>query len=323
MIFCKIFLIAILSLIASCDNTDIKPKDFDIFWEGTIKEMGSKIDFEEIRDTIINEKKLNLYKIKSYDDIYFYAWVSKPRINGKFPIKIRFPGFGRGETDMNDIPLKWFLKETHTINMIVDIRGQGLSTEQIGFENYLTNGLSNKENYIYRGAYMDAVRAVDFIALNPKGDGNIIVTGGSQGGALSIAAAALNPKVTMCIVGFPFLTDIGSYDKKSWPMKSFIQYAYKNEIDLFELKRTLSYFDILNFADKINTPLFLRTQKLDLITPKEGAQKFFKAIKTSKKELYIEDCEGHGCSNNSSYSKRANELELAFINANILIQAKN
>lgn len=316
--FCKILLIATLSFITSCENTDKKPKDFDSFWENTIKEMDSIIDFVVIKDTIINDKKLNLYKIKSYNNISFYAWVSEPSIEGKFPVKLRFPGFGRGETDKDKVPFQWFLKEKHTINMIVDIRGQGLSTEQIGFENYLTNGLSNKESYIYRGAYMDAVRAVDFASLNPKADGNIIVTGGSQGGALSIAAAALNSKVTMCIVGFPFLTDIGNYDKKTWPMKSFIHHAFKNEIDLFELKHTLSYFDVLNFADKINVPLFLRTQKLDHITPKEGALKFFEAINNKKKDIYIVDCEGHGCSNDSGYSKKANELERAFIKANII-----
>ena len=199
--------------------------------------------------------------------------------------------------------------------MIVDIRGQGLTQEQIKFKNYLTNGLMNKEDFIYRGAYMDAVRAVDFIAQNPKSDGNIIVKGGSQGGALSIAATALNPKVTMCVVGFPFLTDIASYDKNSWPMKLFIHHAKGNDIEYADLKQTLSYFDMLNFADKIYVPFFIRAQEIDNTTPLEGAVKFFNMVKSDKKCMHIEPCDGHGC---SAKSKKVNDLERAFIKENII-----
>ena len=308
-------LIFIMSIISCNDTIDTKPKDFDSFWKETIKQLDTTITFKEVKDSIVDNKKWSLYKLKSFNDIYFYTWVSEPLTSGKFPVKIRFSGFGAREPNKNKIPHPWFLKRNNTINMIVDIRGHGLAQEQIKFKGYLTNGLNSKEDYIYRGAYMDAVRAVDFIAKNPKSDGNIIVTGGGQGGALSIIAAALNPKVTMCIVGFPFLTDIANYDKKSWPMKIFIHHAKRKNIDYVDLKHTLSYFDMINFADKIDAPLFLKTQELDSVTPKEGAVKFFNRIKSTKKEMYIEDCEGHGC---SSKSKPANKLERAFIKANML-----
>lgn len=313
----KVLLIFIVSVITSC-HTDIdsKPKDFDGFWERTIGELGTTITFEEIKDSIVDGKKWNLYKINSYNDINFYSWISEPLTSGKFPVKIRFSGFGKGAPDINSISHPWFLKQRNTINMIVDVRGQGVSTEQIKFKDYLVNGLNNKEDYIYRGAYMDAVRAVDFIAQNPKSNGNIIVTGGSQGGALSIVATALNPKVTMCVIGFPFLTDIANYDKKSWPMKLFIHHAQRNDIDLKDLKKTLSYFDMLNFTDKINVPVFMRAQEKDIITPLDGAVKFFNNLKSNKKEIYIEPCEGHGC---SSKSKIANALERMFIKNNTLL----
>jgi cephalosporin-C deacetylase len=309
-------LIFIASIIISCNSyNDGKPKDFDSFWEDTVNELGTTVVSERLRDTIVNDKKWSLFKIKSFNDVYIHAWVSEPLVSGKFPIKIKFSGFGEGETNRNKVRHPWFLKQKNSINMIVDIRGQGLSQEQIKYKGYLTNALNDKENYIYRGAYMDAVKAVDFIALNPKRDGNLIVSGGSQGGTLSILAAALNPKVTMCVVGFPFLTDIENYDKKEWPMKIIIHEAKRKEIDLNELKHTLSYFDMLNFADKINAPIFIRTQETDIVTPKEGAVKFFNKTKSNKKKIYIEPCEGHGC---SSKSKKANDLERTFIKANML-----
>ena len=313
--FYKILIIFMAFIIISCNGQERKPKDFDNFWEETIRELDTTINFKEIKDSIIDDKKWSLYKIKSFNDIYFYTWVSEPLTSGKFPVKIRFSGFGKEEANINNILHPWFLKQKNTINMIVDIRGQGLSTEQIKFKNYLTNGLNDKEDYIYRGAFMDAVRAVDFISQNPKSNGNLIVTGGSQGGTLSIVAAALNPKVTMCIIGFPFLTDIANYDKNLWPMNTFIHYAKRNNIDYVDIKKTLSYFDMLNFADKINFPIFIRTQETDLVTPAEGAVKFFNKIKSNKKNMYIEPCEGHGC---SSKSKIANDLERVFIKNEML-----
>lgn len=299
----------------SCYTPQQKPEGFDKFWEETLTELGTIINSEVIKDSISDNKKWTLNKIESFQGIHFYAWVSEPIGNKNYPAKIKFSGFGRGNTNPKNIPYKWFLRQKESINMVVDIRGQGASTEQIKFKGYLTKGLTDKNNYIYRGAFMDAVRAVDFIAQHPKGNGNIIVTGGSQGGALSIAATALNPKVTMSIIGFPFLTDMYNYDKQKWPMKVFIHEAKRQEIDLDELHNTLSYFDMLNFAEKIETPLFLRTQELDTITPKEGAIKFFKAIKSNKKEMYIQDCEGHGC---ATKSKEINKLERSFIKANML-----
>jgi cephalosporin-C deacetylase-like acetyl esterase len=290
----------------------MKPIDFDEFWQKTVDKL-NKVPFEfekQKEDTVIGGKKISLYKISSFDDIYFYAWVSNPIQEGKFPVKIRF--YGLGESSLkNNLPTHlWFLKQNGFINMLVDIRGQGLSTNQMNPKEYIIEGLKNKENYIYRGAFMDAVRSVDFIYNNSNHNGKIIVTGGSQGGALSIVATALNKKVSLCIVSFPFLTDIQSFNKNDWPMKTFIHKAQTEQTDFFKLKKTLSYFDMLNFTENINVPIFIRTEESDTITPPDGAVKLFNAIKKQKKVLYIEPCKGHGCSTNS---KVANEMEKIFI----------
>ena len=302
-----------LILTVSCNNEkEVKPINFNIFWEQTLSELNKEpINFEKIsKDSIVDGKIISLFKISSFQNIFFYAWVSEPIEKGEFPIKIRFSGLDGSHTIRNEIKNFWFLKQKGFINMLVDVRGQGLSTEQINPKEYITDRINKKEEFIYRGAFMDAVRSVDFISENKKSNGKIIVTGGSQGAALSIAATALNNKVNLCIIGFPFLTDIPAYDKTKWPMKIFLHKAKSKQIDYFDLKNTLSYFDMLNFAEKINIPVFLRTEEYDEITPKEGAIKFFNLLKNQKKVLYIEPCKGHGC---SSTSVVANEMEKIFI----------
>jgi len=315
--FINILVIPTLILMISCKNEkEIKPDDFNLFWEQTLTELNKKsVDFEKIsKDSIVDGKTIRLFKISSFQDIFFYAWVSEPLKNGRFPVKIRFSGLEGSHTNRNEIKNFWFLKQKGYINMMVDVRGQGLSSGQINPKEYITDGINNKEEFIYRGAFMDAVRSVDFISKNKKSNGNIIVTGGSQGAALSIAATALNNKVNLCIIGFPFLTDIPAYDKTKWPMKIFLHKAKLTNIEYFDLKNTLSYFDILNFAEMIKVPVFLRTEEYDEITPKEGAIKLFGLLKNQNKVLYIEPCRGHGCSTKSIV---ANELEKTFIRTNI------
>jgi len=316
--FFSFFVFLILLISFSCrEKEEMKPINFDEFWQKTVENLNNiPLEFEKQKeDTVIGGKKISLYKIRSFDDIYFYAWVSNPIQEKKFPVKIRF--YGLGESSLkNSFPTHlWFLKQNGFINMLVDIRGQGLSTLQMKPKEYITEGLKNKESFIYRGAFMDAVRSVDFIYNNSNHNGKIIVTGGSQGGALSIATTALNKKVSLCIASFPFLTDIQSYNKNDWPMKTFIHKARTEQIDFYKLKKTLSYFDMLNFTEKINVPIFIRTQENDKITPPDGAVKLFNAIKKQKKVLYIEPCKGHGCSTNS---KVANEMEKIFIRNNLI-----
>ena len=311
-----ISILLLIILISSCDKKNItKPDNFDDFWKQSLNELNeTPLKFEKVlKDSIVEGKKFNLYRIYSFRDIYFYAWISEPLKSGRYPIKIRFSGLSKAN-NKNDIKNSWFLKQNNFINMLVDIRGQGLSTEQINPKEYLTYMIDDKEKYIYRGAFLDAVRAIDFISKNHMSDGNIIVTGGSQGGSLSIVAAALNNKVTMCIVGFPFLTDITNYDKKKWPMNVIMHHIITQKIDYLKLKNNLSYFDMLNFTDKIKVPVFIRSEEFDEITSVSGAIKLFKKINNQKKLLYIEPCRGHGCSTNS---KTANELEKIFINTNL------
>ena len=62
--------------------------------------------------------------------------------------------------------------------------------------NYNTFGLDSRDRYYYLRVYLGWVRENDFLTSHPKWDGvNLAVTGGSQGGALSIVTAGLDPRV--------------------------------------------------------------------------------------------------------------------------------
>lgn len=272
---------------------------FESFWSQTYDELNDiPILVDTISTTIKQNKEISLLKIKSFNNIEFHMWVSQPKHIGKYVTKISFSGFGRGNTDKSNIPSNTFIIEENTINIIVDIRGQGLSTDIIKFENYLTKGISSKETYIYRGAFMDAVRAVDVASLNINSNGEIIVIGGSQGGLLSIVATALNSKVDLCIANFPFYADLKSYNKNGWPLNSMIRDNYESLMDV------LLYYDAVNFAKLINVPVFISCGEKDNITPYLGALKVYKNLENVDKLFFVVPCEGHGCSSKSQFSEK-------------------
>ena len=75
-----------------------------------------------------------------------------------------------------------------------------------GANGYLCQGLDSRDDYYMKHVYLGLVRAIDFLTSLPEWDGkNVAVQGGSQGGALSLVAAALDSRVTLCCANHPAL----------------------------------------------------------------------------------------------------------------------
>jgi cephalosporin-C deacetylase-like acetyl esterase len=154
----------------------------------------------------------------------------------------------------------------------LNIRGHGNSQDDVnpGFPGYLLSGIENKNQYIYRGAYMDCIRAMDFLVSRPEVDAKrIAVEGGSQGGALSFAAAALDKRVAICAPDIPFLSDFRHYFKvANWPGGEFKEYMQQHPDKKWEEVYTvLDYIDIKNLAPWIKVPVLMGVGLLDPVCP--------------------------------------------------------
>ncbi len=286
-----------LLLLSSCaeQHDEILTSDFDSFWNSTIEELESfPLTYEEISSKEFGSKKISLIKINSYNNIHFYVWLAEPIAEGKYKAQIKYWGFSRGNTDWNLFPNTTFMMQENTLCVRVNIRGQGLSTEQIGFEDFLSNGNTSKESYIYRGAFMDAKRTVDFIVEHPKSNAKVLTIGNSQGGLLAIVASALSSDVDVCVADYPFFSDLSCYNKDKWPMCDI-----KKGITYQQALELLDYFDAKNFAISIEIPYFSHCAEYDNITPLEGIEIVYDNINTPEKELYVVPCAGHGCSSES------------------------
>ena len=129
-------------------------------------------------------------------------------------------------------------------------------------DGYMRRGMASKDTYYYKDVYVGCARAVDFLCSLPEWDGkNVIVTGGSQGGALTIVTAALNEKVTLCAPFYPALCDLTGFLHQragGWP-KFFSSYYKDSQVDVpqAQAEETLQYFDVVNFARQLKVPTFM------------------------------------------------------------------
>lgn len=113
------------------------------------------------------------------------------------------------------------------------------------------------------------MRAIDFIASRSKTDSrNIFAEGSSQGGALTIAAAALDDRLTAIAPAIQFMGDFPDYFKVgNWPAS----YAFKKQKELGlsdeQMYAFLSYFDTKNLAGKITCPVISTIGLQDNVCP--------------------------------------------------------
>ena len=190
----------------------------------------------------------------------FYGVLCEPKAPGKYPALLSVPGAGvRPYRGLAEIAARGI------ITLQVGIHGIPVTMEQSVYDslgtgalaNYNTFGLDNRDRYYYRRVYLGCVRANDFLTSHPKWDGaNLAVTGGSQGGALSIVTAALDPRVKGLAAYFPALADVTGYLQNragGWPhmFRATEGPLAHRSPDKIETSR---YYDVVNFARRVKVP---------------------------------------------------------------------
>src|SRR5690606_14409129 len=71
---------------------------------------------------------------------------------------------------------------------------------------FMTQGILDPATYYYRRVFTDALRALEAARAHPAVDnGRVAVTGGSQGGGISLAAGGLDAGISAVLPDVPFL----------------------------------------------------------------------------------------------------------------------
>jgi len=234
---------------------DAQP-DFKKFWDGT-KSLLAKVKphytLKLLKDLSTANRNLYLVTMKSFGGEVISGYYCAPVKPGKYPTVITYMGYGSKP---------WVPKPDDNPNMVefvLSVRGQALNQPTNKFGDWITYGLADKDTYYYRGAFMDLIRAIDFVCSRPEVDQrNIFAEGGSQGGAFTFAACALDHRIRAAAPWIPFLSDYPDYFKiVHWPADPVLAKQKELGISDEQLYKTLSYFDIKNLAGWIQCPILM------------------------------------------------------------------
>ncbi|NLE35695.1 MAG: acetylxylan esterase [Bacteroidales bacterium] len=270
--------------------------DFAEFWQRAKDELaGVDPQYKMIRIDSLCTETHNIYlvEMRSLGNALIRGWYSVPVKPGRYPAIMQVPGYS------SVMAPSYVNYGDDVIGFALNIRGHGNSTDNVnpGFPGYILTNLGDKEKYIYRGAYMDCVRGIDFLCSRPEVDASrIAVEGASQGGALTFATAALaNDRIAVCAPQVPFLSDFKDYFRvANWPGNEFVELVeHKKALTWDQAYYTLSYFDIKNLAHMIKAPLIMGVGLMDEVCPPHINFAAYNLV-TAEKKYIVYPSAGHG-----------------------------
>jgi cephalosporin-C deacetylase len=268
------------------------PSDFDSFWEAGKKDLAAL--HLEPRITLLPEwstPKVNVYQVSLRNvgggNSRIYGILAEPKEDGRYPALLNVPGAGvRGYRGVVD------LAEKGIITLQIGIHGVPVNLDAEVYDalrvaaltDYTKIFLDNRDRYYYRRVYLGCVRGNDFLVTHPKWDGkNLAVTGGSQGGALAIVTAGLDPRVTALVSVYPALSDLTGYVKGragGWP--HMFREAGEGSERTPEKIKTSAYYDVVNFARRVKAPGYYTWGYNDEVCPPTSMYAAYNVIPAPK-----------------------------------------
>lgn len=269
------------------------PEDFKKYWEDARQQLDTVAPNFKLKPTPqYSTAKTDVFEVemRSLGNVRVRGYYTHPKGKKNLPAMLHVQGY-------SSVMEPFDIDNGQFAQFFLNIRGHGNSRDDVnpGFPGYLLTGINEPEKYIYRGAFMDCVRAVDFLASRPEIDSNrLVVEGGSQGGALSIATAALDSRIKFCMPDVPFLSDFRNYfNIARWPADEFKLYSVTHLRKIDTILRTLDYIDIKNLAPSVSCPVFMGVGLFDDVCP--GAINFaaFNNLSSTDKSFKLYPDSGH------------------------------
>ena len=272
------------------EPTTTLPDDFEEFWNQGREDL-ARIDINPVM-TLMPERctdKADVFHVQ-IDNIEgkIYGILCKPKMEGKYPAILHVPGAGirpyYGNVAEAEKGFVSFTIGIHGIPVNLD-PGVYNDLREGALRNYWTMNLDDKDRAYYKRVYLGCVRAVDFIESLDCFDGeNIGVTGGSQGGALSIVTAGLDPRIDYLAAFYPALSDLTGFlhgRAGGWP--KIFRDEFTNKPEKVE---TSKYFDVVNFARFVKAAGWYSWGYNDQVCPPTSMYAAYNLI-TAQKELHV------------------------------------
>ncbi|RMG64293.1 MAG: acetylxylan esterase [Bacteroidetes bacterium] len=274
-----------------------QPKDFEAFWDSAKSDL-ARIPLEPHLTPLpeYSTDKVDAYHLRlntlaspnwhgNYGHVYGILCV--PKAPGLYPALLNVPGAGARPYYPDARANEGLITLTIGIHGIPVTLEEHVYTDLMrgAIMDYWTKGMEHRDTYYYKRVYLACVRAIDYLVSRPEFDGKALgVTGGSQGGALSIVTAGLDERVTHLAAFYPALCDLTGYlhgRAGGWP---HMFSDYDPAVSPGWLT-TAPYYDVVNFARRVTARGWYAWGYNDNVCPPTSMHAAYNVI-TAPKEFH-------------------------------------
>ena len=168
--------------------------------------------------------------------------------------------------------------------------------------------INDPEKWVMGQIHYRVMRALDYIKTRPEWDKkNLVVVGGSLGGAQTAAAAALDKDITIALVGVPCFAE---FDTRKTGRTASIPHRNVKSIRKGDDRplKSGAYFDIVHFAPRTKCEVFVCTGFVDETCPPSNVFAYYNAL-NCKKTISTNPATGHfGTTKNIKGNAKIEEL---------------
>jgi cephalosporin-C deacetylase len=285
-----------------------RPADHDAYWARALAELDATDAAVELAPSPV----LHAANVEAFD--LTFTGVGGARVYAKYlrpkspaaphPGVLRFHGYTGHSGDWCE--LLPFVSQGFAIAAL-DCRGQGGRSEDNSrvrgntHHGHFIRGLhdalaGDPDKLLFRQIFLDTAQLARIVMGFPEVDAaRVGVFGGSQGGALTIACAALEPRIARAAPVFPFLADY----RRVWEM-DLAKDAYAELRTYFrhfdprhereeEIFTQLGYIDIQFLAPRIRAEVQFTTALMDPICPPSSQFAIYNKIASPKRMIIYPD----------------------------------
>ncbi|MBP7143413.1 MAG: alpha/beta fold hydrolase [Opitutaceae bacterium] len=278
-----------------------RPADFDGFWDEALRELDATDPKPEFR----TNKSLKVRGVECFDLTFtgvggerIYAKYLRPSGARSAAAVLQFHGYSQHSGDW--APKLAYVSQGMCV-AAMDCRGQGGRSEDRGgvigntLRGHIIRGLDDDDprHLLYRQIFLDTAQLARIVMRLPEVDpARVGAMGPSQGGALTLACAALEPRIRRAVPVYPFLCDY----LRTWEM-DLAKDAYQELRDYFrsfdpcherehEVFNRLGYIDVQFLAPRIRAEVLMHVGLMDPICPPSTQFAAYNKI-TSAKQMTL------------------------------------
>lgn len=306
-----------------------EPADFDAFWKARKAEVAKVPMKAELK--AVDLKTIEKGRKKFYADKGVAAYSIKITCAGGKPVtgylakpvkaaKRSLPAivtFQHAGTYSASVPARY-----GTRAIALDVNAHGIKNgEPASYYNdlakkelrlYYHSGNTSRDTFYYKGMYMRVIRALEYVKSLPEWDGkNLIVSGFSQGGAQALAAAGLDPQVSLCVAICPALCDLGgglAKRRSGWGTNARFKNGKPVAARDQKILTATSYYDNVNFARRIKGEVYISTGINDQTCAASSAYAAWNDLPKGLKKTFFLNTQGGHVLYNPAADKRINQI---------------